>query len=78
VSTAPVGDFIGVDEGLSAEERAVRDTVRDFARTELAPYVAEWYERGTLPTGSRAGLRKAGPARCAPGRLRLRRRERHC
>ncbi len=42
-------DFLRVDDLLSDDERAIRDTVREFARKELAPHVAEWYEEGTLP-----------------------------
>jgi glutaryl-CoA dehydrogenase len=42
-------DFLHVDDLLSDEERAIRDTVRDFAQSELAPHVAEWYDEGTLP-----------------------------
>ncbi|GAA3975618.1 acyl-CoA dehydrogenase [Thermobifida alba] len=42
-------DFLAVDASLSAEEAAVRDTVRDFGRRELLPHVAEWFEAGTLP-----------------------------
>ena len=42
-------DFLQVDDLLSDEDRAIRDTVRDFARTELAPHVAQWYDEGTLP-----------------------------
>jgi glutaryl-CoA dehydrogenase len=42
-------DFLAVDGLLSTEERDIRDTVRAFADAELAPYVAEWYEQGTLP-----------------------------
>jgi glutaryl-CoA dehydrogenase len=42
-------DFLNVDDLLSEEDRAIRDTVRDFARTELAPHVADWYDEGTLP-----------------------------
>jgi glutaryl-CoA dehydrogenase len=43
------GDFLDVDGGLGEEDRAIRDVVRDYARTELAPRVAGWYERGELP-----------------------------
>ena len=43
-------DFLAVDDLLSQEERDVRDTVRSFAQAELAPYVAEWYDAGTLPS----------------------------
>ena len=42
-------DYLDLDAELTEEDRAVRDTVRDFARAELAPHVADWYERGTLP-----------------------------
>jgi glutaryl-CoA dehydrogenase len=42
-------DFLGVDDLLTDEDRAIRDTVRDFAQSELAPHVAEWYDEGTLP-----------------------------
>jgi len=44
-------DYLSVDDLLSDEDRAIRDTVRDFAQTELAPHVAEWYDEGTLPDG---------------------------
>ncbi len=42
-------DFLALDDLLTDEERAVRDTVRDFAQSELAPHIAEWYDAGTLP-----------------------------
>ncbi len=42
-------DFLKVDDLLTDEDRAIRDTVRDFAQSELAPHVAEWYDEGTLP-----------------------------
>ncbi|WP_151083366.1 acyl-CoA dehydrogenase family protein [Nocardioides cynanchi] len=44
-------DYLQVDDLLTDEDRAIRDTVRDFAQTELAPHVAEWYDEGTLPDG---------------------------
>jgi glutaryl-CoA dehydrogenase len=43
-------DYLDLDAELTDEDRAVRDTVRDFARAELAPQVADWYDRGTLPS----------------------------
>jgi glutaryl-CoA dehydrogenase len=43
-------DPLGIDTLFSAEELAVRDTVAHLARERIAPYVAEWYERGELPT----------------------------
>ena len=42
-------DFLEIDDLLTDEDRAIRDTVRDFAQSELAPHVAEWYDEGTLP-----------------------------
>lgn len=42
-------DFLALDDQLDDVDRAVRDTVRDYARAELTPNVADWYERGTLP-----------------------------
>ena len=42
-------DPIGLDEVLTAEERAVRDTVRGFCADRVLPHVSDWYERGELP-----------------------------
>jgi glutaryl-CoA dehydrogenase len=53
-------DFLAVDDLLDDEERAMRDTVRRFAETELAPHVAEWYDEGTLPDDLAARLGKLG------------------
>jgi glutaryl-CoA dehydrogenase len=53
-------DFLKIDDLLSDEDRAIRDTVRDFARSELAPHVAEWYEEGTLPDDLGPRLGKLG------------------
>ncbi|HEY3530696.1 MAG TPA: acyl-CoA dehydrogenase family protein [Nocardioides sp.] len=44
-------DYLQVDDLLTDEDRAIRDTVRDYAQSELAPHVAEWYDEGTLPDG---------------------------
>jgi glutaryl-CoA dehydrogenase len=53
-------DFLKIDELLSDEDRAIRDTVRDFARSELAPHIADWYEEGTLPDDLGPRLGKLG------------------
>jgi len=53
-------DFLKIDDLLSDEDRAIRDTVRDFARSELAPHVAEWYDEGTLPDDLGPRLGKLG------------------
>jgi glutaryl-CoA dehydrogenase len=44
-------DYLATDDLLTEEDRAIRDTVRDFAQSELAPHVAEWYDEGMLPDG---------------------------
>lgn len=43
-------DPLGIDGLLSAEEIAIRDTVAKVVRERIRPYVADWYERGELPT----------------------------
>lgn len=49
-STAPAGsDLLRVDDGLTEEERLVRDTVRAFASDRIMPHIADWFEAGTLP-----------------------------
>ena len=53
-------DFLQVDDLLTDEDRAIRDTVRDFAQSELAPHVAEWYDEGTLPDDLGRMLGKLG------------------
>src|SRR3954453_5767058 len=53
-------DFLEVDDLLTDEDRAIRDTVRDFAQSELAPHVAEWYDEGTLPDDLGRALGKIG------------------
>src|ERR1700751_660826 len=42
-------DFLALDALLSDEERAIRDTVRQFVSDQVKPYVGEWFERGELP-----------------------------
>ncbi|MDJ0343146.1 acyl-CoA dehydrogenase family protein [Streptomyces sp. H10-C2] len=42
-------DPLGIDDLLSAEDRAVRETVRTWAADRVLPYVAGWYEAGELP-----------------------------
>jgi glutaryl-CoA dehydrogenase len=53
-------DFLDVDSLLSTEDRDIRDTVRAFAAAELAPYVADWYDQGTLPDDLGPELGKLG------------------
>ncbi|GAB2816485.1 acyl-CoA dehydrogenase family protein [Actinocorallia aurea] len=42
-------DVLRVDDQLSEDERLVRDTVRAFRNEAIDPYIAEWFESGTLP-----------------------------
>lgn len=58
--TIDTGDFLDVDALLGSDEIAIRDTVRDFASTELAPHVSDWYERGELPDGLGPAFGKLG------------------
>jgi glutaryl-CoA dehydrogenase len=53
-------DFLALDDLLTDEERAVRDTVRAFAADELAPHIAEWYDAGTLPEDLSSRFAKLG------------------
>jgi glutaryl-CoA dehydrogenase len=42
-------DFLAIDALLDEEERAIRDTVRQFVRERVVPRVGEWFEQGILP-----------------------------
>jgi glutaryl-CoA dehydrogenase len=42
-------DPLGLDDELSQEQRAVRDSVRALCRDRVLPHVAEWFERGEFP-----------------------------
>jgi glutaryl-CoA dehydrogenase len=43
-------DPLGLDDLFSAEEIAIRDTTAQLARERITPHVADWYERGEMPT----------------------------
>jgi glutaryl-CoA dehydrogenase len=55
-------DFYAVDDLLSAEERALRDRVREFCDEEVIPLAAQGWEDAELPASIRAGLRELGIA----------------
>ncbi len=60
-STTPAGsDLLRVDDGLTEEERLVRDTVRAFANDRIMPHIADWFEAGTLPRELLPELGKMG------------------
>ncbi len=42
-------DFLALDALLDEEEKAIRDTVRQFVRERVLPEVGDWFERGVLP-----------------------------
>src|SRR5215218_2386678 len=42
-------DFLRLADGLSDEERLIRDNVRAYVREQLIPQVGDWFERGLLP-----------------------------
>ncbi|WPB90726.1 acyl-CoA dehydrogenase family protein [Streptomyces malaysiensis] len=41
-------DLVGIDEQFSAEEKAVRDSVRRLCHDRIDPYVADWFEQGRI------------------------------
>ncbi len=43
-------DFLAIDALLDDEERAVRDTVRQFVRDRILDDVGDWFEDGVVPT----------------------------
>ncbi|SDK38007.1 glutaryl-CoA dehydrogenase [Actinopolyspora mzabensis] len=42
-------DPLGIDDELSTEQLAIRDSVRALCRDRVQPYVGEWFENGELP-----------------------------
>jgi glutaryl-CoA dehydrogenase len=42
-------DFLALDALLDDEERAIRDTVRQFVRERILPEVGDWFEQAVLP-----------------------------
>jgi len=42
-------DFLALDALLEDEERAIRDTVRQFVREQVLPEVGDWFEKGVFP-----------------------------
>jgi alkylation response protein AidB-like acyl-CoA dehydrogenase len=47
-------------DGLSDEQRMVRDMARDFSRAELAPHAGEWEKQGWIPDAVVAKLGELG------------------
>jgi glutaryl-CoA dehydrogenase len=53
-------DFLALDALLDDEERAIRDTVRQFVRQRILPEVGDWFEEGILPREIVQELAKLG------------------
>ena len=53
-------DFLAIDALLDDEERAIRDTVRQFVREQIVPEVGDWFEQGILPREVIQELAKLG------------------
>jgi glutaryl-CoA dehydrogenase len=53
-------DFLRLGDGLSDEERMIRDNVRAFVREQLIPQVGDWFEQGKLPRELAAQLGALG------------------
>jgi glutaryl-CoA dehydrogenase len=48
--TAPL-DLLKIDHLLSADERDIQATVREFVDQRVKPFVADWYDRGDIDLG---------------------------
>jgi glutaryl-CoA dehydrogenase len=53
-------DFLALDALLDDEERAIRDTVRQFVREQILPEVGDWFEKGIFPREIMGELAKLG------------------
>ncbi|MET0475435.1 MAG: acyl-CoA dehydrogenase family protein [Mycobacterium sp.] len=43
-------ELFDVDSLLGAEERAIRDHVREFSQVRIRPFINDWYDSGVIPT----------------------------
>ena len=64
-------DYLAIDALLDDEERAIRDTVRQFVRDERPRRGRRLVREGDLPARALRRAREARPPRDAPRRLRL-------
>jgi glutaryl-CoA dehydrogenase len=53
-------DFLAIDALLDDEEKAIRDTVRQFVRARILPDVGEWFEQGIVPRELTKEIAKLG------------------
>jgi glutaryl-CoA dehydrogenase len=59
-SATPAADLLRIDDQLTADERLVRDTVREFTADRIEPHIADWFEAGTVPRDLMPELGKLG------------------
>src|SRR5919106_4103439 len=53
-------DYLAIDALLDDEEKAIRDTVREFVRANVLDEVGEWFEKGYFPRELITELGKLG------------------
>jgi glutaryl-CoA dehydrogenase len=53
-------DYLAIDALLDEEERAIRDTVRQWVRERILPEIGEWFEQGILPRELAAEVGRLG------------------
>ncbi len=49
ISKKHLQDFYELEPLYAPEEKLIRDSVREFAKTELLPHVGEWWQDGIFP-----------------------------
>src|SRR6187397_741093 len=59
-STLDPLDYLAIDALLDDEERAIRDTVRQFVRDNVLDEVGDWFEKGVFPREIFQELAKLG------------------
>ncbi len=42
-------DFLAIDSLLSDQEKLIKNTVKDWVKKEIKPFIGEWFESATLP-----------------------------
>ncbi len=53
-------DYLAIDALLDDEEKAIRDTVREFVRANVLADVGDWFEQGIFPRELIGELGKLG------------------
>ena len=53
-------DFLEIDALITAEEKLLRDTVRQVVDDQIQPHIADWYEAGAMPMELGPELGKLG------------------